>query len=139
MVGVIILSLVWILYSLLSYNVHDPIGLPLLTRTRVNLSNLREHKFKHMVFLGFQDSLVVLIWKSVEHFLIRCLFFAEIRSIFLDNLSSLINEPVSDLPDVYLINLLYDSKEFPPEVNTSILKGTILFGKTSGRFDTPLL
>ena len=29
------------------FNIHNPLGLKLLTRLRVNLSHLREHKFRH--------------------------------------------------------------------------------------------
>ena len=35
------------------FKIHDPIGLKLLTRLRVNLSHLREHKFRH----NFLDTL----------------------------------------------------------------------------------
>ena len=35
------------------FNHHNPIGVTLLTRLRLGLSHLREHKFKH----SFQDSL----------------------------------------------------------------------------------
>ena len=77
------------------YNVHDPIGLKLLTRMRVNLSQLREHTFKH----GFQDTLnplcsvINLETESVEQFFLHCPFFAGILPTLLDNLSSLINDP----------------------------------------------
>ena len=30
-----------------TYNINDPVGLKLLTRLRVNLSHLNEHKFRH--------------------------------------------------------------------------------------------
>ena len=33
------------------YNIHNPIGLKLLTRLRLGLSHLNEHKFKH----NYQD------------------------------------------------------------------------------------
>ena len=36
-----------------TFNVHDPRGIKLLTRLRVGLSHLHEHKFRH----NFQDSL----------------------------------------------------------------------------------
>ena len=36
-----------------TFNVHNPHGIKLLTRLRVGLSHLREHKFRH----NFQDSL----------------------------------------------------------------------------------
>ena len=36
-----------------TFNMHNPHGIKLLTRLRVGLSHLREHKFRH----NFQDSL----------------------------------------------------------------------------------
>ena len=36
-----------------TFNVHNPHGIKLLTKLRVGLSHLREHKFRH----DFQDSL----------------------------------------------------------------------------------
>ena len=44
------------------YKIHDPIGLKLLTRMRVNLSHLREHKFRH----NFLDTLNSLCSCSLE-------------------------------------------------------------------------
>ena len=57
------------------YNINDPVGLKLLTRLRVNLSHLNEHKFRH----NFQDSLNPLCSCSLEpesitHYLLHCLF-----------------------------------------------------------------
>ena len=60
----------YIMFMILLY------GLKLLTRMRVNLSHLIEHKFKH----GFQDTLnplcscINLETESVEYFLLRCPF-----------------------------------------------------------------
>ena len=36
------------------YNIHNPIGLKLLTRLRLGLSHLNEHKFKH----NYQDCII---------------------------------------------------------------------------------
>ena len=44
------------------YKIHDPIGLKFLTRLRVNLSHLREHKFRH----NFLDTLNPLCSCSLE-------------------------------------------------------------------------
>ena len=69
------------------FNIHDPIGLKLLTRLRVNLSHLREHKFRH----NFLDTLNPLCSCSIEpestsHYLLRCSFFTSIRKTLLDNI-----------------------------------------------------
>ena len=35
------------------YNVHNPLGIKYLTRLRIGISHLKEHKFRH----SFQDSI----------------------------------------------------------------------------------
>ena len=59
------------------YNCHNPKGLKLITRLRLGLSHLREHKFKH----NFQDTINLLCSygigiESAEHFLLHCPQFA---------------------------------------------------------------
>ena len=55
------------------YNCHNPKGLKFITRLRLGLSHLREHKFKH----SFQDTINPLCScgldiESTEHFLLHC-------------------------------------------------------------------
>ena len=57
------------------FNTHDPIGIKLLTRLRVNFSHLREHKFRH----NFRDTVNPLCscgleTESTSHYLLRCSF-----------------------------------------------------------------
>ena len=49
------------------YNVHNPVGLKLLTRLRLGLSHLNQHKFNH----NFQDCLNPLCSCSLE---VECVF-----------------------------------------------------------------
>ena len=72
------------------FNIFDPVGLKLLTRLRVNLSHLREHKFRH----NFLDTLNPLCCCSLEiestnHYLLCCSFFTTIRKTLLDNIVGL--------------------------------------------------
>ena len=48
------------------FSVHNPLGLKLLTRLRLQLSNLKERKFRH----GFGDTIIPM-----------CVCHAEIESI----------------------------------------------------------
>ena len=55
------------------YNCHNPREICLITRIRLDINHLREHKFKH----GFQDLLNSLCTcgntvESTEHFLLHC-------------------------------------------------------------------
>ena len=72
------------------YNCHNPRGICLITRLRLGLSHLREHKFKH----GFQDMLNPLCScgndvESTEHFLHCPQFVNERRVLFLSTLGIL--------------------------------------------------
>ena len=122
------------------FNIFDPVGLKLLTRLRVNLSHLREHKFRH----NFLDTLNPLCCCSLEiestnHYPLRCSFFTTIRKTLLDNIVDLIGT-ISNLSDDKLVNLLlYGHDSYSADTNASILKCTITFLKSSERFDIPLL
>ena len=121
------------------YNVHDPQGLKLLMRLRVNLSHLREHKFRH----NFLDTINPLCSCSLEiestgHYLLRCPFYTRIRKTLFDNIIVILG-PISNLSDDRLVNLLlYGNNIYSVEENASVLKNTITFLKSSERFDGPL-
>ena len=122
------------------YNIVDPSGLKLLTRLRVNLSHLREHKFRHN-FLNTLNPLCScsLEIESTTHYLLRCPFYTHLRRTLLDNIIELIGD-ISNFSDDKLTNLLlYGDSVLNVEVNASILKNTINFLKVSDRFDIPLL
>ena len=86
----------------------------MLTRLRVGLSHLREHKFRH----NFNDTIDPICYcrtnaiESVEHFLLQCLNHTHYRSSLFDNLRQ---NGISILPfcNSYLIKiLLFGSNEF---------------------------
>ena len=124
----------------LVYNIHNPLGLKLLTRLRVNFSHLREHKFRH----NFLDTLNPLCSCSLEiestnHYLLRCPFYTDIRKTLLDNIIDIIGS-ILNLSEDKLVNLLlYGDDVYSSEQNATVLKNTIAFLKSSERFDGPLL
>ena len=66
------------------FNIHDQVGIKLLTRLRLGLSHLREHKFRH----NFEDTLNPLCSCSIEvemHFFLRSHFFNEIQDILMND------------------------------------------------------
>ena len=72
------------------YNCHNPRGICLITRLRLSLSHLREHKFKH----GFHDTLNPLCScgkyvEYTEHFLLHCPQFSNERHTLLSTLGNL--------------------------------------------------
>ena len=77
--------------------------------------------------------------ESTNHYLLRCPFYTCIRKALLDNITDIIG-PVSDLSDDKLVNLLlYGNDVYSIEQNSSVLLNTIVFLKSSERFDIPLL
>ena len=66
------------------FDIHNPKGIKLITRLRLGLSHLREHKFKH----SFQDTINPLCncgqdIESATHFFLQCFFFInERRTLF---------------------------------------------------------
>ena len=70
---------------------------------------------------------------------LRCPFYKCIRKALLDNITDIIG-PVSDLSDDKLVNLLlYGNDVYSLEQNSPVLLNTIVFLKSSERFDIPLL
>ena len=62
------------------FSTHNPFGVKLLTRLRLQLSHLNEHKFRH----GFEDTISPMCScnaeiESNEHFLLRCHFYSSQR------------------------------------------------------------
>ena len=112
------------------YKIHDPIDLKLLTRLRVILSNLREHKFRH----NFLDTLNPLCScsheiESTKHHLLRRPFYTPIRKTLIENITNVVG-PISHLSVDKLVNLLpYGSDRYNTAQNSFVLKNTIAFLK----------
>ena len=123
-----------------AFLIRDRSGLKLLTRLRLGLSHLREHKFNHN-FRDTQNPLCPcsLETESVSHFFLRCHSFNQIRMNLKTELHE-IDETILDLPDNALVNLLlYGDKKFDIKSNTRILLCSIKYILESKRFDEPLL
>ena len=68
------------------FKIHDPLGIKLLTRLRVGLSHLNEHRFRH----NFQDCLNPLCSCSLEvesniHFFLHCQHFIQSHQTLVDS------------------------------------------------------
>ena len=108
------------------FNCNNHKGIRLITRLRVGMSHLREHKFKH----NFQDCLnpicsCGLDIESTSHFLLHCPTFNDERYTLLSTLNNihrkLLELTKSSLPQTLLLgNTLFDQGK-----NTRILNATI--------------
>ena len=121
------------------YNCHNPKGLKFITRLRLGLSHLREHKSKH----SFQDTINPLCScrldiESTEHFLLHCPQFVNERRTLLSTIGN-INYKLLENTDSNLTQmLLLGNTSFDITDNTKILNATIHFILLTKRLDEPL-
>ena len=121
------------------FGFHNPIGVELLTRLRLGLSHIREHKFKH----GFQDAINPLCrcGKEVEttfHFLFSCPNYSEKRLTLLGKIRN-INPNILENTNSQITQLfLYGDKNFTASTNFVILSSPIEYILATKRFDEPL-
>ena len=117
-------------------NIHEQVGIDLVTRLRLGLSHFREHKFRH----NFEDILNPLCSCCIEgettlHFFLLGQFFNDIRETLMNDLMNT-NRSLPSLSQDKLISiLLYGSNAFDIKKNLKILICTIQFIKDSHRFD----
>ena len=121
------------------FRCHNPKGIKLLTRLRLGLSHLREHKFKH----GFLDSLnpICNCGHNIEtstHFLLHCSNHSnEIFTIL--NIIRNIDSNIFSKNDLKVTEtLFYGDSSYDDTNNTLITNATMEFLFASKRFDLPL-
>ena len=121
------------------YNCHNPRGICLITRLRLGLSHLREHKFKH----GFQDMLNPLCScgndvESTEHFLLHCPQFVNERRTLLSTLGNFNCSLLENTSKVLTQTLLLGNTSLSENDNSKILSAAIDFILSTKRFDEQL-
>ena len=122
-----------------TFNCHNPTGIKLITRLRLGLSHLRDHKFKH----NFLDCLnpICCCGKDIEttlHYLLHCPIFSDERLIFFNNIRSIDENVLSGSDPKISDTLLFGISSFNDTKNTSILNTTIDYILSTKRFDVPL-
>lgn len=121
------------------FHCHNPTGIKLLSRLRLGLSHLREHKFNH----SFQDVLnpICICGRDIEtpcHFFLSCPNYDEERNILLNNLRQIAPNILSHNDSQITQILLFGDTSLNNETNTSILNSTINYLLSTNRFDKPL-
>ena len=122
------------------FNCDNHKGIRLLTRLRLGLSHLREHKFRH----NFQNCLNPLCScglevESTSHFLLHCPLFSDNRRTLLSTLKNIGCKLLESTDSCLTETLLFGSSSLDTETNTLILKATIDFILSTERFEEPLL
>ena len=108
------------------YKIFNPLVIKFLTRLRLGLSHLNEHRFKH----NFQSCLNPLCScrlevESTTHFFLHCHFFNTFRQTLLHTVVTIIHD-ISHLSDDSLVNqLMCGSPTYSFEENNKILNASI--------------
>ena len=121
-----------------TFNWHNPIGIKLITRLRLGLIHLRDHKFNH----NFLDCLnpICFFGKDIEtnvHYLLHCPIFSDKRSIFF-NIRSIDENVLSRSDSRISETFLFSISSFNNTKNLSILNTTVDYILSTKRFDVPL-
>ena len=119
------------------YGIKDVIGIKLLTKIRVDFSDLRDHRYNHnfncpnpICSCGIED-------ETSLHYFLCCPHYIAERSILLSNLSQILGSDVSVLPMDHLIHIiLFGSNVFNSISNKLIIRHTILYINKTARFKT---
>ena len=123
-----------------TYNCFNNKGIKHITRLRLGLSYVRDHKFKH----GFLDFLNPICSCGLDiettcHYLLHCPNFTSERSTVL-NFVSTINENSLTPYDATVVKLfLYGDESLELETNTPILNASVEFILSSKIIDGPLI
>ena len=107
------------------FKCYNPKGIKLLTRLRLGLSHLREHKFKH----SFLNSLNTIFscGQNIEtstHFLLHCSNYSNERLTFLNIIRNIDSNILSE-NDLKVTETLYGDSSFDDTKNTLIMNATM--------------
>ena len=121
------------------FNIHDEVCIKLLTRLRLGVSHLREHKFRR----NFADILNPLCPCSIKpettmHFFLRCHFCNVIRASLMSDLLNIDSSLSTENDEKLLDILLYGNSKLNTVTNQNILICTLKLIKDSYRFDNSL-
>ena len=118
------------------FGISDIHGIKLLTKLRVEFSDLRSHRFHHNFNSIDPRCRCLLEDESNSHFFLRCPHYLHLRQNFLGDISTIIGSDISVLPDDHLTDiLLYGSNVYNDVTNNLILKRSIAFIRKSNRFE----
>ena len=117
------------------FKIRDIFGLKLVTRLRVDFSDLRLHRFNHKFNCENPTCACGLEDESTDHFLLRCPRFVAPRINLLSSISDAINPSILDLPHDHLSNILINGSPVYNEIsNKLIIESTIRFIRKTKRF-----
>ena len=117
------------------FGIFNPLGLKLITRLRLGLSHLNDHRFKH----NFNDCINPLSMCSLDieptvHYFLHCNYYNSATISLLNDLNS-VDRTLLSLSNLSLVNiLLYGDPQFDDSQNAYILNSRIKYILISERF-----
>ena len=119
------------------YNVSDKYGLCLLTKLRVNFSDLRQHRFNHNFNCPSPICKCGIGNETSEHFLLHCSRFIIQRRVLIDSIKNILySDGNNEHIDISSELLLYGSSRYNSISNKLLLEASIRYIKMSQRFQT---
>ena len=107
----------------------------LLTRLCVHFLDLNEHRFDHNFACESPNCKCNVGVESTIHYFLHCHLYRAHWKILLDEVSDIVGNDISQLPDDHLCDLLlFGSKAYNEKANEMILKCTAKFAKLTKRF-----
>ncbi len=120
----------------LCYNIRDRYGVSLLTRLRVDFSDLRAHRFNHNFNCPSPVCACNIENETSKHYLTCCPRFSHHRINLMNSISDIVNPETTHLPNDNLTHiLLYGSNAYNVVTNKLILEASIRYIKSSKRFN----
>ena len=121
------------------FNSYSSKGLKFVTRLRLGLSHLREHKFKH----SSQDSINPLCScsldvESIIHYFLHCPLFTIERHTLLNTISQTDNKLLDSKEFNLIRHLLFADPSRDTKTSTEILNAAVNYVLTTERFDERL-
>ena len=117
------------------FNIHNPVGIQLLTRLRLGLVHLNEQRFNYK----FQNctnknSICSSENEPTTHFFLQCHFYIPKRATLLDKLKEILNNSQELSDQTVTEMLLYGSPNIKGNQNSQILECTIKYIMNTKRF-----
>ena len=117
------------------FGIRDKLGINLLTKIRVEFSDLRDHRFNHNFNCACPTCDCGIEDETSLHFFLCCPRYRSLRSSFLSKISDIIHSDVVIFPGEHLLHIiLYGSNVFNHLSNKLIIEQTIHYIKQTGRF-----
>ena len=121
------------------FDIHNLLEIKLLTRLRLGLSHLHEHKFRHC----FQDTLNPLCEcskdiESTMHFFLHCTNFLIPRQTLFQKIRNIDDSILSQSETQLTQNLLYGDQNYHSSINRLIIILTIKYLISTERFKCSL-